>query len=95
MIKSLHLLLVAIVCASCSPNVFVVDQNGTPIPFAQIRPQTRSFNWPVVETDEKGSAFVHQDLPTIEYLHVSKMGYRSPPPVNYRLPKPITVVLVR
>lgn len=95
MIRIFLLSIIALVCASCSPNVFVVDEQGNPIADAQIRPQSRGFNWPPVTTDKKGSAHIHQDLPTIETLHVFKMGYRSPAPVNYNLPKPITVVLKR
>lgn len=93
MFQKLFLLLVVAVSASCSPNVYVVDESGNPLADAQIRPLTRSFNYPSVATDEKGSAFIHQDLPTIETLLVSKQGYRPLPPVNYNLPKPITVVL--
>jgi len=92
MMKTL-LALLSLALASCSPNVFVVDQNGTPLEDAEIRPQARSFSYPAVKTDAKGSAFIHQDLPTIETLHVWKNGYRSPSPVSFDLPKPITVVL--
>ena len=95
MIKKLTILLVAILSASCSHNVLVVDESGTPLSDAQIRPLTRSFNYPPVATDAKGTAFIHQDIPTVETLLVSKNGYITPPPVNYNLPKPITVVLKR
>jgi len=86
-------LLLALALTSCSHNVFVVDQNGNPVEDAQIRPQARSFSYPPVTTNAKGSAFIHQDLPTTETLHVWKMGYQSPSPVNFDLPKPIKVVL--
>ncbi len=95
MFKKIALCLFSIVSVSCSPNVFVVDEAGNPIVDAQIRPLTRSFNYPPVATDKKGSAHIHQDLPTIENLLVSKKGYVTPAPVNYNLPKPITVVLKR
>ncbi len=90
---SLLTLSLALLLTSCSSNVFVVDESGNPLKDAQIRPLTRSFNYNPVATDAKGSAFIRKDLPTIEYLLVSKSGYVTPPPVNFDLPKPITVVL--
>lgn len=83
----------ALVCTSCSPTVFVVDEAGSPIKDAKVVPMSRSFNWPPKVTDKKGSVLVHQDVPTIDYVQVSKMGYSNHPPVNFNLPKPITVVL--
>ncbi len=87
--------LFALVCASCSSNVYVVDEAGTPLPNATIVPLARSFSWPPVLTDKKGSAHIHQDIPTVETLRVYKVGYETPDPVRYDLPKPITVVLKR
>ncbi len=78
---------------SCSPNVFVVDESGKPLEDAYIRPLTRSFNYNPISTGAKGSAYIRQDLPTIETLLVSKSGYLTADPVNFNLPKPITVVL--
>lgn len=92
-IRNLIPLSLALLLASCSSNVFVVDEAGTPLEDAQIRPLTRSFNYNPVATDAKGSAFIRKDLPTIEYLLVSKSGYITPSPINFDLPKPITVVL--
>jgi hypothetical protein len=85
--------ILALLCSSCSPTVFVVDEAGRPIEDAKVVPMSRSFNWPPKETDKEGGVLVHQDLPTIEYLLVSKVGYRNQPLVNFNLPKPITVVL--
>lgn len=85
--------LFALVCASCSPNIYVVDEAGQPIANATVVPLARSFSWPPVMTDEKGSVYVHQDIPTIESLRVYKIGYETPNAVNYDLPKPITVVM--
>ncbi|MDB4478264.1 hypothetical protein N9013_03525 [Akkermansiaceae bacterium] len=85
--------ILALVCSSCSPTVFVVDEAGRPIEDAKVIPMSRSFNWPPKETDENGGVLVHQDLPTIDYLQISKAGYRNHPLVNFNLPKPITVVL--
>ena len=85
----------ALVCTSCSPTIFVVDEAGRPIEDAKVVPMSRSFNWPPKVTDERGGVLVHQDVPTIDYVQVSKMGYHIHPPVNFNLPKPITVVLKR
>lgn len=85
--------LLALVVASCSPNIFVIDEAGNPVPDATVVPLTRSFSWPAVKTDKKGSVYVHQDIPTVETFRVYKTGYQTPDPVNYDLPKPITVVL--
>jgi len=87
------LLAIAIGSASCSSNVIVVDQVGNPIKDAQIRALTRSFNYDPVATNAKGKARIRQWHPPVETLHVSKIGYHTPPPVNFLLPKPITVVL--
>ncbi len=83
----------ALVCASCSSTIFVVDEAGRPVEDAKVIPMSRGFDWPAKITDEKGGALVHQDVPTIDYVRVSKMGYRPHPLVNFNLPKPITVVL--
>lgn len=83
----------ALLSASCSNNIFVVDQTGLAIPNATVVPLSRSFSWPPKKTDEDGGVYVHQDIPTIDSLRVYKTGYKTPPPVNYHLPKPITVVL--
>jgi len=90
--KSL-ILATALVSASCSHNVFVVDEFGTPLEDAQIRPLTRSFSHTPIKTGKNGSAFLRQDHPPIESLHVAKAGYLIPDAVNFALPKPITVVL--
>jgi hypothetical protein len=91
----LLIVLFAFVCLSCSSNIFVVDEAGHPVPKATVIPLSRSFSWPAVLTDEEGSVYVHQDIPTIETIRVYKVGYETPDPVNYELPKPITVVLKR
>ena len=82
-----------LICASCSSTIFVVDEAGQPIEGAKVIPISRGFDWPAKITDKKGGVWVHQDVPTIDYLRVSKMGYRSHPLVNFNLPKPINVVL--
>ena len=87
--------LLALVLASCSPNILVVDENGAPIQGADVTPMSRSFSWPSKKTKKNGGAFIHQDIPRIESVRVSKMGYFPKPPVDYNLPKPITVVLQR
>lgn len=89
------LALVAFVGVSCSSNILVVDEAGNPVPDATVVPLSRGFSWPSVKTDEKGGAFVHQDIPTVETVRVYKTGYETPDAVNYDLPKPITVVLKR
>ena len=93
MLRKLLILATALVSASCSHNVFVVDESGNPIEDAQIRPLTRSYSNPPVRTGSKGSAYIRPDLPPIESLHVAKAGYLIPDAVNFGLPKPITVVL--
>ncbi len=85
----------ALVCTSCSPTVFVVDEAGQPIEDARVIPMSRGFDWPAKMTNEKGGVFVHQDVPAIDSVRVSKEGYRSHPLVNFNLPKPVTVVLER
>ena len=45
--------ILALVCSSCSPTVFVVDEAGRPIEDAKVIPMSRSFNWPPKETDKK------------------------------------------
>ena len=94
--KSLPLVaLLGFLVASCTPNVLVVDENGAPIENARIIPAARSLTYPPVATDEKGEAFVRQDMPTIEYLHVFMTGFEPARDINYGLPKPIQVVLKR
>lgn len=93
MLRKLTILLIAIASASCSHNLFVIDENGKPIPDAQIRPLARSITYNSTATGEKGSAFIRKDHPPIESLLISKKGYITPSPVNFGLPKPITVVL--
>ena len=93
MFSKLCLLLVASVGASCTHNLRVIDEAGNPVEDAQVRRMTRSFNHPPTSTNAKGTARIRKDLPTIEALHISKIGYITPTPVNFDLPKPITVVL--
>ena len=91
----LLLCILSLICASCSDTILVVDESGMPIEGAQVRPMSRGFDWPSTLTNAKGGAFVHQDVPTIDFVRISKDGYRPHPPVNFELPKPITVVLQR
>ncbi len=93
--KSLLLAATSTLFISCGKNVYVVDQDGNPLERAQVRPQTRSYNKPPLYTDKNGGVTVIKDVPPIEYLHVAKVGYHSPDPVNFQLPKPITVVLTK
>lgn len=89
------LALAASLLASCTPNVRVVDENGSPIANARIIPAARSITYAPVATDEKGEAFIRQDVPTIEYLHVYMTGYQPTRDVNFAQPSPIEVVMKR
>ena len=88
-------IITATLLASCTPNVRVVDVDGSPIANARIIPAARSITYPAVATNENGEAFIHQDMPTIEYLHVFMTGYLPSRDVNFDLPKPIEVVMRR
>lgn len=87
--------LIGLLIASCSPNVRVVDEAGSPISNARIIPAARSLTYPPIATNDQGEAFVRQDMPTIEYLHVFMTGFEPARDVNFALPKPIEIVLKR
>jgi len=87
--------LLVFLLASCTPNVRVVDENGSPISNARIIPAGLSLTYPPVATDENGEATIRQNYPSIQYLHVFMTGYEPARDVNYDLPKPIEVVLKR
>lgn len=85
----------SLVAASCSSNIFVVDEAGQPIQNATVVPLSRGFNWPKKTTGKDGGVYVHQDIPTIDTVRAYKTGYQPSELVNYSLPKPITITLRR
>jgi len=87
------LALFSLVAASCSSNILVVDESGSPVPDATVIPLSRGFSWPGSKTDKNGGVHIHQDIPTIQNIRAFKTGYKPSELVNYNLPKPITVVL--
>ncbi len=87
------ILSLAALLAACSPNVYVVDENGSPLEDVRIIPLSRSLQHKAVFTNAKGEAKVTQDMPYVTGLHVAKPGYVIPPEVNFDLPKPIRLVL--
>ncbi|YCM44760.1 carboxypeptidase-like regulatory domain-containing protein [Verrucomicrobiaceae bacterium 227] len=87
--------LLALLLASCTPNVRVVDENGAPISNARIIPAARSLTYPPVATNANGEATIQKNIPTIEYLHVFMTGFEPARDINFDLPKPIEVVLKR
>lgn len=87
------LALAASLLVSCTPNVRVIDESGAPISNARIIPAARSITYAPVATDENGEAFIRQDVPTIEYLHVYMTGYQPTRDVNFAQPRPIEVVM--
>lgn len=85
----------SLIIASCSSNIYVVDEAGQPISGATVKPLSRGFAWPDKKTGKDGGVFVHQDIPTIDTVRAYKVGYHPSEMVNYSLPKPITITLRR
>lgn len=91
-IFSLPALAILLISCGDSHNVLVVDPSGNPIADATIVPATRSYNKPPEQTDARGGATIYQDYPYLEWLTVSKRGYKTAH-VSYAQPKPMTVTL--
>lgn len=87
------LALLSLVIASCSSNIYVVDEAGQPVAGAMVKPLSRGFSWPGKTTGKDGGVHIHQDIPTIESVRAYKAGYEPSEMVNYGLPKPITITL--
>lgn len=87
------LALLSLMAASCSSNIIVVDEAGTPIQDATVIPLSRGISWQPSKTNKNGGVHIHQDIPTIHNIRAYKVGYVPSELVNYNLPKPITVVL--
>jgi len=93
------LLLLTLPLLSCaSPNLFVVDENGSPVEGAAVKGTWPSVDQPVATTDRSGAAHVDVSSgslrPAMVSMTIWKPGFQSVA-VDAQQPQPFRVVLRR
>ncbi len=73
----------ALVLQACTTRVSVVDQTGRPVAGARIEPVSLSINHFSVTTDEDGMASIPWHMQQIEWLHVSKKGFKPKKDIKF------------
>jgi len=93
------LFLLTLPLLSCaSPNLFVVDENGSPVEGATVRGTWPSVDQPVATTDRSGAAHVDVSSgslrPAMDSMTIRKPGFQSVT-VDAQQSQPLHVVLRR
>jgi hypothetical protein len=85
----------ALFLQACGTPVLVVDPAGNPIGSAKIAPVSQSINYPTVNSNARGRAYIPRHIQEVEWIDVSKEGYRPQKEIQFRRSIPIIVELIR